>query len=179
MLGCVFCPPDAPCNNGGCDCAGRGTFCSAFCADTTQSIVSCGGCLKICTGGGQVCRAGVCTCPPGQLLCGMSCTPTVADPKNCGACGKTCATGEKCESGVCVAACAIYNLANACSADGKCWDLMTDKKHCGATCKSCSTDMSCDAGTCACPPGTTTCSSRLGRGQEPVADRRRGGEAGP
>lgn len=59
----------------------------------------------------------------GAELCGGSCVSTGSDPKHCGGCDKACATGEACESGVCVALCQIdgkqvaagaVNAANAC-----------------------------------------------------------------
>jgi len=152
---CLTCPMGVPCVNGQCDCQGKGTFCTTFCADTTQSTVSCGACLKFCANGGQVCRSGQCACPPGQKVCAMSCTATGYDVNNCGDCALKCATGQKCDNGTCVAACS-HNPSNACG-DGKCWDVDVDPKHCGAMCKSCSKEQSCVAGSCQCPAATAVC----------------------
>lgn len=154
-----FCLPGLECVAGKCSCGGRGSLCNdVLCFDLQQSSVSCGACLNFCTTSGSQCRAGVCTCPPGEKECGDACVDVSANPSHCGTCGNACGSGQKCERGVCVAACTV-NTNNACG-DGKCWDLEADPKHCGSTCRSCRSLETCTAGACACPAGSTTCNGR-------------------
>ncbi|WNG17288.1 hypothetical protein [Cystobacter fuscus] len=72
----------------------------------------------------------------GIELCGDSCVSTVSDPKHCGGCDKACATGEACESGICVATCQI---------DGK--QVTAGEVNATNPCEQCSPTMSATAWT--------------------------------
>lgn len=87
--------------------------------------------------------------------CGDSCVSTLSDPKHCGGCDKACATGEACESGVCVMLCQIdgkqvaagaVNAANPCeqcmpATSATAWTQLADGT-------SCSPGQVCSAGVC-------------------------------
>jgi hypothetical protein len=91
----------------------------------------------------------------GAELCGDSCVSTQSDPAHCGGCDKACATGEACESGLCVAICQIdgkqvtagaVNAANSCeqctpATSATLWTQRADGT-------SCSPGQVCSAGVC-------------------------------
>ena len=65
-------------------------------------------------------------CSTGLTNCGGVCVDTTQDEQNCGACGATCASGEGCQSGVCVAVCIPDCNGKNCGDDG-----------CGGVCGTC------------------------------------------
>lgn len=103
------------------------------------------------------CAAGLTNCGPG------SCTDPRTDPRHCGTCGHRCAEGESCESGLCVAACALTRCGAACV------DLSAHVDHCGRCDARCGGDARCVGGRC-----VTGCDAPLrvcaGRCVDPAAD---------
>jgi hypothetical protein len=153
-------PMDAPPDVGPeLTCAPVQTRCGAACRDTMTDSMNCGGCDRRCCAG-NVCVAGVCAlaCSPGNTACSAGPSPDgclnyarCIDPRNdtmnCGMCGAACAAGQVCESGRCLAPCAMGQTR----CGDACVDTASDARHCGACGRACGTDERCALGACRLP----------------------------
>ncbi|WP_375768930.1 hypothetical protein NR798_45845 [Archangium gephyra] len=91
----------------------------------------------------------------GVALCGGACVSTESNPAHCGGCDTACATGEACESGVCVALCQIdgkqvaagaVNAANSCEQCSPATSATLWTQRADGT--SCNPGQVCSAGVC-------------------------------
>ena len=109
--------------------------------------------------GGSETDAGA--CQPGQTECGAGCVDLQSDRDNCGSCGNDCETGESCQLGDCVEACApaCDPIVEQCvggecqcregldPCGGACVDRQTDPQHCGSCNMDCGAEV-CQDGDC-------------------------------
>ena len=136
------CAGGSYCAGGRCVCLFGQTMCNGTCV-STETVLDCGACSKLCDPGTQECRAGTCVCSAPLVDCGGSCVDRTTNPMHCGACGRRCATGEPCSNGYCG--------VNP-------FDLNSDPDHCGAVGNRCAS-RNCEAGMCK-PCLGTICSDR-------------------
>ena len=128
------CAAPSSCIDGGCACADGQVLCDGGCIDAKTSNAWCGAgadCLgenagTVC-GDDQSCTDGACKCAGGLEKCGEVCVDKQSDPLHCGACDDPCASGNACDSGVCISVSiagvlsktsAYWNYANVVGLDG-------------------------------------------------------------
>jgi hypothetical protein len=144
------------------ECGGTFTF-------TSSDESNCGSCGNSCSSG-EICQDGNCvlSCQVGLINCNGVCVNPYTDENYCGASGNcsvnndgnVCASGEICQSGVCVLAYSPPEGLDECG--GTYTFISIDESNCGSCDNRCLPGEICNNGTCelSCQIGLVNCGGR-------------------